>query len=725
MAPSEFTSRTKKHHHHTISTRKVFRQVLLSKWSEETDSNKGKAQSDTFFQLQDPDLEDGEHFCDDASATDVVMGARRKFRLPWMPRAAVVSELVAIGCFADALKAQGSLLRVLEPAHLTHVVMPLLEEDGDAVGSAIKQALALSAGWIGSWELLVAEPKVVICTETLDTAGRVPQSLKQLNSRVETYLRAGNSVILITASEEIFVPLRRYVGLTLRCPRMNRSLVAEIICALHRKAARLGLTAVIDRLPEDHQLARLTPTQLQAALRLPSPDQLFARLRTHAERPATPQALTLDRVRGQRDAVGHLKRMLADLWAWQAGSLKWSEANMSAVLYGPPGNGKTMLAEAFAGSAGIPLHVTSYADCQRHGHQGDMLKALNDAFRAAEASTPSVLFIDEIDSFSDRSRESSSEHYLRGVVNGLLMHLTRAAATPGLILLAATNDLSVVDPAVIRPGRFDLKIAIGNPDRQGIMEILTDHLATAGNPGITLADFEAASTELVGSSGATVASKAREVMSLARAANRPVTNDDLFAVVRADNSRNREEYLQRMAVHEAGHVILRAVSSLPNPKTVRIGGGGGLVEMHSLPFLTPDTAEEVLRETLAGRVAERLVLGSISSGAGHGADSDLAQATMLALRMHSEWCFAPGAPIWQPTANFMQLGLPRSIQTIVEERLLQAEAAAEQILNQRMDALLGLAETLIERRELAADELHAVLGSLGLPVGSQGAITAA
>ncbi len=285
MEPAETKPKRKKESRHGISKRKVFQQALLSKWSEETDSSNVKARSDAFFQLPDPDLEDGDKTSGDASATDVVVGATQRFRLPWMPRAAVVSELVAIGCFADALKSQESLLRMLEPAHLTHIVMPLLKEDGDAVGAAIKKTLTVWAGWSCSRALLLTEPKVVVCNEAQDTTGRVPQSLKHLGSRVENYLRAGNPVLLITASEEIFAPLRRHVGLTLRCPRINRSLDAEIICALHRKAARLRLTTVTDRLPEDHQLARLTPTQLQVALRLSAPDR---RGQDHHRKPAPP-----------------------------------------------------------------------------------------------------------------------------------------------------------------------------------------------------------------------------------------------------------------------------------------------------------------------------------------------------------------------------------------------------------------------------------------------------
>ncbi len=102
--------------------------------------------------------------------------------------------------------------------------------------------------------------------------------------------------------------------------------------------------------------------------------------------------------------------------------MAWSEVTRSVLMFGPPGTGKTMLAHALAGSARIPIITTSYSDCQKHGHQGDMLAALSAAFERAAQQAPAVLFIDEIDSFSDRSSGSQSDGYLRGVVNGCLLY---------------------------------------------------------------------------------------------------------------------------------------------------------------------------------------------------------------------------------------------------------------------------------------------------------------
>lgn len=694
------------------ATRKAFRLLLKREWTDEacgtSRSKRGRE-----------DWEQSLHFSEDEAQTNgdlppAVPEIGKIFRLPWMPRHPIVPELIAVACIARALGSRDAVMRLFEPAQFTHVVMPTLEEEVGDVADTVETSLTLWSGRVGYEVDDRGRLKMLTSFEVPEASQRISQTIKQLRSKIETSLRAGQPVVLITPTEELHGPLRRHVSSKLICPRLTPDVVIEIIRVLHRRASRLDDRDLRARLPAPDDLARLTGTQLQAALRSTEPERVFSRLHQQASLPISAQRLTLDRVHGQKAAIEKLTRMLKNFRAWQAGKITWAEANMSAVFFGPPGNGKTMLAEAFAGSSGIPLHVTSYAECQKFGHQGDMLKALHEAFRAAEMSAPSVLFIDEIDSFSDRSRESQSEQYMRGVVNGFLTHLSRAATTPGLVLLAATNNLSIVDPAVIRPGRFDLKIPIGNPDREGICRILADHLFPIGTSELTDTDLDGISAEFVGASGAEVAAKAREALSRARVEERPVTLADLVAVLEQQSSKLHAEHMRRQAVHEAGHVIVRAVSSLPSPCSVRIGAGSAVVENHGLPFLTPKTGEEHLCEMLGGRVAERLVLGSVSSGAGHGPDSDLAQATLLALRMQSEWCLYSESLVWQPVASLLPLGIPRELKAAVEAQLRAAEDSAEKTLRQHEAALRQLTDLLLEKRELAGEDLQAVLNDLGL-----------
>lgn len=713
MAPSRNAPCRAKDPYWLTATRKAFRLFLKREWTDEASgtarSKRGRASWEQGLRLLDDEAPKNSDLPPAIPET-----AKEVFRLPWMPKDPIVPDLIAVASIAQALGARDAVMRLFDPAQFTHVVMPTLEEDVGDVSDAVEKALTLWSGRLG-YEIDDGDRlKILISFEPSEVTQRISQTIKQLRSKIETSLRAGQPVLLITPTDDLYAPLRRHVGGKLFCPRLTPDVAVEIIRVLHSRASRLGDRDLRACLPEPDHLARLTGTQLQSALRVPEPERVFARLHQQASMPVSAQRLTLERVRGQSAAVEHLTGMLKNLRAWQVGKITWAEANMSAVFYGPPGNGKTMLAEAFAGSAGVPLHVTSYAECQKFGHQGDMLKALHEAFRAAELSTPSVLFIDEIDSFSDRSRESQSEQYMRGVVNGLLTHLSRATTTPGLVLLAATNDLSIVDPAVIRPGRFDLKIPIGNPDRDGIRKILADHLQQTAAIEITDADLDEISGELVGASGAEVAAKAREALSRARVQERAVTRADLAAVMEERRSAIHDDHMRRQAVHEAGHVIVRAVSTLPAPRAVRIGPRVAVVETHGLPFLTPETAAAHLCELLAGRVAERLLLGSVSSGAGYGANSDLAQATLLALQMQSEWCFSSESLVWQPVASLLPLGIPRDLKAVVEAQLRSAEKTAERTLRQHAEALRQLADLLLEKREIAGEDLTAVLNDLGL-----------
>jgi cell division protease FtsH len=664
--------------------------------------------------MWDNELSDSSDAKQKRACVATVSAPSQTLNLPWMPKKPVVAELAAIAGLAQAVETRMRLATIMAPGHLTHLILPFLEEDLGEAREAVEVALELWAKWQSPAAGENAELQVLFCNEIADGGSRLPHNLKSLIGRVEKYLRAGESVILVTPGPTLPPALQRLVGQILHAPRLSQAVLVEVLRTIHAGAAAMTEDDVSSKMPPEQGLQQITLTQLQAALRLKDIDQLVSRLRVLAAPQHKGSGATLDAMRGQNDAVAHLRRMLADLNSWRDGKLTWSEASMSAVFYGPPGNGKTMLASAFAGSAGIPLHATSYSACQKAGHQGDMLRVLHEVFRQAEATVPSVLFIDEIDGFSDRSRESPHEQYLRGVVNGLLTELSHAASVPGLVLLAATNDLAVVDPAVIRPGRFDTKIAIRNPDRTAIRDILADHLRLSQSIDITDADLDLAARELIGASGAEVAARAREALGRARHARRAVNGDDLRAVCESNVAGDRAAHLRRIAVHEAGHLVVRASLDLPAPISVQIGLSGGSVTSPAVALHTEATASDALAELLAGRVAERLLLGDLSSGAGHGPESDLAKATLQAFRMEAEWGFADSVPIWQPSATLFSLGVPSAMKPAVERRLRDAESRAAETIEAHRKAVLALTEILLERRELAGDELRRVLEEVGL-----------
>lgn len=176
-----------------------------------------------------------------------------------------------------------------------------------------------------------------------------------------------------------------------------------------------------------------------------------------------------------------------------------------------------MIAEALAGSADATFVSTSYAEAQKAGHLGDYLRTMGQQVDRATADAPSVFFIDELDSY--RARQTSGfqfSTYMHSVVNGLLEQLTKLNQAAGVIVIAATNHLSIIDPALIRAGRFDRKIAVGLPNKHGIAAILSQNL---GTDAIDLTDL---SRHLVGLSGADAAAIARTAKGYARHAREPL-----------------------------------------------------------------------------------------------------------------------------------------------------------------------------------------------------------
>ena len=271
-----------------------------------------------------------------------------------------------------------------------------------------------------------------------------------------------------------------------------------------------------------------------------------------------------------------------------------------------------MMAEGLAGSAGINFVKTSYSDCQRHGHQGDMLKALNTAVENAIATAPSVFFIDEIDSFHNRQgRTGSKDGYILGVVNGLLTQLDRLSATPGVILVAATNYPDRVDPAVIRPGRFDRHIHVGRPDRSGIRSMLEDPLS-----GLTFepVEIDRLCDQLLGSSGAEIAAMIRDARTRARAERMPFSFGHLKAAADAIRPPVDPGLTWRIAVHEAGHLLSGHILGLPAASRATVTGSHGCVVRPRPPCRLPGTVSAMIMHDLAGRVAESLFFGAISHG---------------------------------------------------------------------------------------------------------------
>ena len=480
----------------------------------------------------------------------------------------------------------------------------------------------------------------------------------------------------------------------------------------------LAFLASTDRMPEDVQafraalpepslLARLDTVQIALALRFGSGIDIAERL-TALTGPAG-DGPRLDVGFGDGPAVQIARRLVADLGAWRRREIEWSECSHSLLIYGHPGTGKTWLARAMANAAGIVCVEGSFSQWQSAGHLGDMLREMRQTFGLARRAAPAILILDEIDAAGSRSGDDRHNlNYRTQVINAFLAEMDALATVPGLIVVGACNHPDRLDPAITRAGRFDVKVEMPMPASDAILAVLRLHLG---------GDFPEDALELlarqaVGHSLASIDAAIRAARSEARHAGKPLDLLLLREQLRLPPEEDDRAVLWRYAVHEAGHTIVSAALRLGTIQRMSISRNGG--EVASRPVighgLLADIEAEICHD-LAGRAAETLIFGDASAGAGGPASSDLSQATRRALAIETSWGLGDLGPLWMSTPETLLL-TDDKLRARVRARLEAAQERAGNILAAQRANLLGLAEALLEKRSMRAEEIlpwvHAV-----------------
>jgi DNA polymerase III delta prime subunit len=642
--------------------------------------------------------------CDDVEGFDDALGdpsPRRK------RRESLPLELTLILTFARALHAAGGH-RPGAPAQLA-----LVHGWGGAVVSELQDILSFDA--IAHAFLEPARDRALILTLAQGEAGDRAQAERRrtLASQITKALMAGRGVIALGAAPaDLPGDLRRLYAQELRLPRPDRAMVTALLTLLFPENADI---LIPDSLPPEDALARLTPLELTSGLHAGSLSAALValhRLSAPELSGTQPGGVSgLDAVAGQDAAVAVLHRLAADITAWRAGKLSWSAVPRSLIFHGPPGTGKTLMAQAFAAETGLPLIATSFADCQKAGHLGDMLATLESTVAEAEARAPAVFFLDELDGFSTReaSNVGRNKGYMRAVITGLLRQLDRLMATEGVVIMAATNHLRAVDPAIRRAGRFDATLLIDPPDRAGLAQILRQHLDAPADPALDKA-IALATERLVGTNGAEAAALARAALARQRESHGPLA-EALRTELDARQPGLTMSDQRRVALHEAGHVVVGVLSGLPDPKALRLTPEGGDVRWPNVPIHTLDTAYAELRMVLAGRAAEEVFFGAPSSSAGVGPESDLAMATRLVLRIETEWGMGDGGLTWLPGMPITLQGLPW-LRAKVDHLLTNAQSQARAIIATHRREVEALADALMEAREMKGEALQEWVGTI-------------
>jgi cell division protease FtsH len=403
--------------------------------------------------------------------------------------------------------------------------------------------------------------------------------------------------------------------------------------------------------------------------------------------------------------------LAADLRAYVAGKLPWSACAKGLLVSGPPGTGKTSYARALSREAGVHFIATSYAAWQSHkdGHLGSVTAAIRKTFSDATANRPCIVFCDEIDSLPARGSGDHNDFWFSAVVNCLLEQLDGFERREGVVVVAACNDPSRLDPALVRAGRLDHHIAIPLPDVPALVGIFHIHLGS----DLAGADLRAAALAARGHTGADVERWVRVARRTARTAGRPLALQDLLDAVRGGEPEWPADVRRRIACHEAGHAIVQLALGIAEPTALSIGGTGGLAES-DLGEMRADTREHLekfLVVLLGGRAAEQLTFAEVTAGAGGSEEgSDLGRATRLATRLETDFGFGSfGLVCLAGDVGNRDLLMFDKLRAAATSNLDRAYATALDVLVKNQSTLDALAAALFSAGYLDRAEIEAVL----------------
>ena len=458
-------------------------------------------------------------------------------------------------------------------------------------------------------------------------------------------------------------------------------------------------------LPDDRLLVRMNTLSTCAVLNAPDLHTVIKRLLA-LTKPWGANGPRLEEMSGDGPALTSARRIVADLLLWKQGAVPWTDLSRSLLLYGLPGTGKTWLARAMGHSAGINVITATFGQWQSHGHLGDMLREMRKSFAEARRTAPCILVIDEIDAVGSRSSgERQNSNYRANVIAGFLTEMDRIARDEGVIVVGTCNHMEQIDPAILRAGRFDFRIEVPMPDADALLAILRHNLTE----DIADHQLQDLSRLAVGRSPAEIDAGIRAARSDARHSRKPLNIGMLRAQLKLSNDREHPGRLWRIAVHEAGHAVIGQALGLGKITSMTVNDDGGMVQRqicHTESLLSDIEAE--ICYSLGGRAAERLVLATVSAGAGGPAHSDLARATEQALSIETMYGLGHEGPLWfrDPVTVMQHDGVLRAR---IRQRIERQEHRAGEILREHREVLEALARELVAKRSISSPQIWAHL----------------
>jgi ATP-dependent metalloprotease len=430
-------------------------------------------------------------------------------------------------------------------------------------------------------------------------------------------------------------------------------------------------------------------------------------------------------VKGVDEAKSELEEIVAYLKDPERFTKLGGKLPKGVLLVGPPGTGKTMLARAIAGEAGVPFFYTSGSEFEEM-FVGVGARRVRDLFAAAKKSSPCIVFIDEIDAIGG-SRNPKDQQYMKMTLNQLLVELDGFKPSEGVIVVAATNFPESLDKALVRPGRFDRHVVVPNPDVEGRRQILEAHFKgikksgnvdlrtiARGTPGFSGADL----ANLVNIAALRAASQGAsyvDMNALEYAKDRILMGAERKSAVISEKNRKLTAY------HEGGHALVALYTEGAHPvhKATVVPRGVALGMVMQLPE-SDDETSVTRRQLLAkldvamgGRAAEELIFGAADVTTG--ASSDLEHATRLARAMVTKYGMSD--LVGQMAISYDDMSTLSSetralVESEVKRLLTAAHNRAQSILKKHEKELHTLAKELVEKETLTGVQIQEILPAI-------------
>ena len=474
----------------------------------------------------------------------------------------------------------------------------------------------------------------------------------------------------------------------------------------------------------DNALWNMSQNQQQMQIRQDQGRQQFTKSKFSLQSHRT---ATFDDVAGAEEEKEELKEIVEYLRDPEKFTRLGARVPKGVLMVGPPGTGKTLLARAVAGEAGVPFFSVSGSEFVEM-YVGVGAARVRDLFAQAKANAPAIVFIDEIDALA---RKRATDLYTGNeeretTLNQLLVEMDGFTTEENIILIGATNRADVLDPALMRPGRFDRQVHVGYPDIKAREAILKVHIKE--KPLAPEVDLSEVAKNTTGFTGSDLENLLNEAALLAAKRNRDaIGNEELkeaaVKVMMGAEKRSRkvtDKERRLTAFHEAGHAVATYHLDTQDPVTevsiIPRGSAGGYTmstPQEDKMYMSRNEMLDELVTLLGGRVAEAIVLGDISTGA----SNDLERATALAKGMITRYGMDEniGLATYGTNTGFYGTGKEYSettataIDEAVKAQLKTAYERCETILTEHRDQLDRLAEYLLEHEKIDADGFNALM----------------